>query len=347
MSRIDQIIGALPDAVVVLDEDDLIVDWLASAERIFGWPAGEAIGKNISMLLGIPVAAGKESSKPFKDLQIKALNLSEVLVRSKEGAEVWICVVPGEPAVLAPAGNQRVIVLRDVTRQKRIDKAKVEVISSVAHELRSPLTSIKGFASTLVNRWDQFEDDVKKRLLGTINNDADRVNRLIAELLDVTRLEEGRLELRKQAVEIPSIASRVLENLGDLAANHAMRTDFPAAFPVVLADSDKVEQVLTNLVENALKYTEKGEIVVNGTAETGRIKIAVSDQGGGIPPDQRLQVFEKFFRRGDPTTGVPTSPGSGLGLYISRGLVEAHGGAIWVEDAVGSGGSVFAFTLPL
>jgi signal transduction histidine kinase len=234
-----------------------------------------------------------------------------------------------------------VAVARDITRRKRVDLAKSETISAVSHELRSPLTSVKGFTATLLSKWDRLDDETKKHLLFTIDTDADRVTRLIGELLDVSRLEAGRLHLQRQMVCIVDVAREVVERVGHLSSKHMIGMDFPDAFPEVYADPDKIQQVLTNLVENAVKYTAGGRVDVTGSYADGTVQVAVSDEGEGIPAEHRHQVFGKFFRR---IGGSPT--GTGLGLYITKGLIEAHGGHIWVDEAPG-GGAVFAFTLPV
>jgi signal transduction histidine kinase len=216
----------------------------------------------------------------------------------------------------------------------------VEVISTVSHELRSPLTSIKGYTSVLLSRWDQFDDDQKRGMLEQIRHDADRVTRLITELLDVSRLETGQLGLQRQRVDMAQLAHGVVERLTITCPDLDCTVTFPDDFPLILADSDKLEQVLTNLVENAAKYGSPRGMRVTGEVLDGAVAVAVSDTGEGIPATDLSHVFDKFFRR---DTGKPT--GIGLGLWISRGLVEAHGGHLSAQAEAGKG-SVFRFTLP-
>jgi len=266
----------------------------------------------------------------------------ELLVETKYRPEVWLGVICSFERDAGGHISRIVVLARDITRRKRIDLAKSEVISAVAHELRSPLTSVKGFTSTLLHRWDRFDDETKKHLLVTIESDADRVTRLIGELLDVSRIEAGRLELRRYPIDIAEIARKVTGRLAPTTDAHTLSMAFPDSFPAVYGDPDKLEQVLTNLVENAVKHTEKGEVTVSGVVEDSRVRVSVADRGDGIPKEHRLAVFGKFFRRG--RHGSPS--GTGLGLFISKGLVEAHGGRIWVEEHNG-GGAVFTFTLPV
>lgn len=347
MSDLAEIIPKLMEAVIVLDAEKRIVDWLGASERIFGWSVSDIKGRNIEELLSPRDSNGNPScigafGALAKMRAVKAMPEQEVLTSTSSG-EVWVGITSTFDRDTSGRIERTIVVARDISRRKRIDLAKSEVISAVSHELRSPLTSVKGFTSTLLHKWDKFDDDTKKHLLFTINTDADRVTRLIGELLDVSRLEAGRLQLRRQIISPIDIARRVVDRIKDRSENHDLIVDMPEDLKEVFADPDKVEQVMTNLVENAVKYTESGTVRVGGSREESLIKLTVSDEGEGIPVDQRVQVFGKFFRRGE-RAGNPT--GTGLGLYISKGLVEAHGGRIWVEDNP-RGGAVFAFTLPI
>jgi signal transduction histidine kinase len=235
-----------------------------------------------------------------------------------------------------------VVALRDRGRRRRHrGAAAIEIISTVSHELRSPLTSIKGYTSLLVNRWDRLDDAQKRMMLDQVHHDADRVSRLISELLDISRLESGRLGLRQHRVSIPTVAASVLDKVGLEYPTLQASTQWPEDLPPVWADPDKVEQVLTNLVENACKYASPEGLELCA-GRTGRLVwVSVTDRGEGIPPADLPKVFSKFFRRSD---GRPS--GSGLGLWISRGLVEAHGGTLTATSRAGEG-STFRFTLPV
>jgi signal transduction histidine kinase len=178
-------------------------------------------------------------------------------------------------------------------------------------------------------------------MLEQVHHDADRVTRLVTELLDISRLETGRLVLRRQRVDLVALARSVVEKLQLEYADLEAEVSFPDGFPVVYADPDKVEQVFTNLVENACKYASPKGLVVAGEASETEVSVSVTDQGEGIPQADLPKVFTKFFRRSE---GRPT--GSGLGLWISRGLVEAHGGRL-TANSIPKRGTTFRFTLPL
>jgi PAS domain S-box-containing protein len=341
------VLSRLREAIVVLDRGKRVAQWLGGAERLFGWSAEEISGRQLEEVLlpsdanGNKVCIGVCGLEP-RLRTVKATPEQEVLVRTRKGSSLWVGITCSFER--DPSGNliRTIAVFRDIARRKSIDLAKSEVISAVAHELRSPLTSVKGFTATLLNRWDRFDDTKKRRMLVNIEADADRVTRLIGELLDVSRIEAGRLHLARRMIRVPDVAMRVVERMRPRAGEHELLCVFPAPFPDVFADSDKVEQVLTNLVENAIKYTDDGEVSVGGSTEDSVVRISVSDQGEGIPAENRATVFNKFFRFGPALD----TTGTGLGLYISKGLIEAHGGRIWVEEAPG-GGARFTFTLPL
>jgi signal transduction histidine kinase len=220
------------------------------------------------------------------------------------------------------------------------ERSGIAIISTVSHELRSPLTSVKGYTSLMLSRWDRLKDEQKRAMLEQVHHDADRVTRLVTELLDISRLETGRLVLRRQLVDLPDLASSVVEKVGMGIEDLECSVAFSADFPRVYADPDKVEQVLTNLVENAAKYGSPLAMQVSGEAVDGMVAVAVRDTGEGIPDDDLPRVFTKFFRRDH---GRPN--GTGLGLWISRGLVEAHGGELTATSVLGTG-STFRFTLP-
>ena len=221
------------------------------------------------------------------------------------------------------------------------DKSGIAIVSTVSHELRSPLTSVKGYTSLMINRWDRLGDEQKKMMLEQVHTDADRVTRLVTELLDISRLETGRLVLRRQLVDVAELAGTVVEKVGMAYPDLDCTLHFPEEFPRVYADPDKVQQVLTNLVENAAKYGDPVGMTIDARVAEDHVAVSVTDKGEGIPAEDLPRVFTKFFRRDH---GKPT--GTGLGLWISRGLAEAHGGELEATSTVGQG-STFTFTLPL
>src|SRR3989442_1466555 len=188
--------------------------------------------------------------------------------------------------------------MREASRRQRLDRARSDLISTVSHEIRSPLTSVKGFTSTLLSKWERFSDEQKRVMLQTINYDADRVTRLLGDLLDISRLEAGRLELKRQEVDVVALATDAVMRLRLEADHHKLEVVFPDGFPKVTADPNRIEQVLMNLVENAIKYSKPGRIVVSGGEDGDAVTVRVIDEGEGIPADHLPHLFTKFYRRG-------------------------------------------------
>jgi PAS domain S-box-containing protein len=335
---------ALPDAAVVVDGDGRIVYANPAAERLARAGRDELTGRSLDDAVPLRDGAGN----PWWACSERLRSLP--LVKRVPVRELHL-VAEGEPTPVDltasflrdDAGRvvQAVCVLRDASARNRGDSQRGELISTLAHELRSPLTSVKGFTSTLLHRWERFSDDQKREMLATVNMDADRVTRLIRELLDVSRIDAGRLELRRKEFDLPAMAEGIVGRFHLQHDGHSFRITFPDGFPRVYADPDKIEQVLTNLVENAVKYSDGGEVTVAGEVTDTEVEVAVADQGVGVPADQLPLIFTKFYRRAGH--GAPS--GTGLGLFIARGLVEAHNGRIWADSTPGQG-TTLRFRLP-
>jgi signal transduction histidine kinase len=319
-------IDALPDAILVASDDGTIAALNSAAREVLA-VGDEVVGRTLADALDPRGPAGTPTLRgtwPMLDGEL------EVTFRAGDGSDLPAAVT------LRVADGQVVLALRPSG-----ERSGIAVISTVSHELRSPLTSVKGYTSLMLSRWDRLKDDQKRSMLEQVHHDADRVTRLVTELLDISRLETGRLVLRRQMVDLPVLAASVVEKVGMGIEDLECTVAFGEGVPAVYADPDKVEQVLTNLVENAAKYGSPKAMEVLGDARDGFVAVAVRDTGEGIPADDLPRVFTKFFRRDH---GRPN--GTGLGLWISRGLVEAHGGELTAESELGQG-STFRFTLPI
>jgi signal transduction histidine kinase len=221
------------------------------------------------------------------------------------------------------------------------DHSFAEMISKMAHELRSPLTSIKGFSATLVSKWDRFSDEQKFQLVETLSIDADRMSRIVNEVLDLARLEADRLELHPQIVYLSQLASKVRTTVAAHPCAERIVVDIPEDLHV-LADRERISNVLSHLVENACKFSDEGDVVIAARPIEGAIEVSVSDRGIGIADD----VLPSLFTGPAPAGGAATPSGSGLGLYLARRLVEAHGGEIRAASEQGSGSRI-TFTIPV
>src|SRR5438874_39004 len=228
---------------------------------------------------------------------------------------------------------------------QRTDALRAALLSSISHDLRTPLASIKASASSLLQDDVQWSDDERLSFALAIVHEADRLNRLVANLLDMSRIEGGALKPEKEWYPIDELIHDVLGHMQPILLDRVVQTHIPDDLPPVQLDYLEIEQVLTNLIENAVRYTPSdSSIDVSAHIEGNQMVISVADRGPGIPPADLGRVFDKFYRVLGRTTERPT--GSGLGLAVSKGLIEAHGGHIWAENREG-GGAVFRFTLPL
>ena len=336
----------LPDGLVVADDTGRVVVFNRAAARLTGLAAEQAIGKYVFDALQFRDEDGRDwwvCSDPYNGLATRTRHPERSLYLA-DGTELLVSVGYVRDARSGPV-RRLVITLRGAQQRARLERSRAELVSTVAHELRSPLTSVKGFTATLLAKWGRFTDDQKRVMLETVNADADRVTRLITELLDVSRIESGRMEVHRQLVDVPDRARKIIA--GRVAAGEPedrFRLEPAADLPETWLDADKIDQILGNLVENAVRHGAGTITVVVNRARSSTgdrpeaIAVSVRDQGEGISPEIAPRVFRQFWRgkrRG----------GTGLGLYIVKGLVEALDGDIIVCRAPG-GGAEFRFTGP-
>jgi signal transduction histidine kinase len=332
----------LPDGVVVVGADRLVVSANSAARRILGAGAGAVTGRPLADVLPLVDPQGRDwwaCTDPFGGLRSRIRQPERLLTLSRPGEPDRFLLVTASYVRRPDRSLERLVVsLRDTSARSRQERSGAELVSVVAHELRSPLTSVKGFTHTLLTKWDRFTDEQRLHMLATVNSDADRVTRLITELLDVSRIETGRLELHKQVVDVGAIVRR--DVAGRVAAGEQ-----PDRFVVhiedgigeVWGDPDKLAQVVGNLVENAVRHGD-GTVTVTVVPDGKGLRLDVTDQGDGITAEALPRIFTKFWRgsrRG----------GTGLGLYIAKGIVDAHDGTI-DAGAAATGGARVGFSLP-
>ncbi|MBI4787525.1 MAG: PAS domain-containing protein [Chloroflexi bacterium] len=363
----DRALYSLTDGLVLMDETAHVAFWNPRAEEVLGWPAVEMVGRRVDELLD-RIVARVTAPEPVR------AKLQDALALPESDTTIEIELIPLPPALNAelnaatPARAGRHdrtryvsarlfpvrdadekhigvgILLHDVTREREADAMKSQLLSTVSHELRTPLASVKGFATTLLRQDVKWDETTQRDFLRIIEEEADRLTEIIDNLLDMSQLEAGALRVEKEPIQLRTLIREVVDEMRMSTEAHWFVVDLPAELPLVLADARRIRQVLHNLVENAIKYSKGGQITVACQLEKEQVIVGVADQGEGIPAQFLDQVFERFFQiDGASTRRVG---GSGLGLSISRGIVEAHGGRIWAESKAGQG-SVFRFTLPL
>jgi signal transduction histidine kinase len=331
----------LPDGVLVADATGCVIHLNKAGERILRTSAADALGRSFEAVLPLVDTTGRSwwaCTRPYEGLATRTGQPERYLLLP-DGHELLVTARYLRPAPGAPLAAL-LICFRDAASRERGQRDQADLVTTVAHELRSPLTSVKGFTATLLNRWDRFTESQKILMLETVNADADRVTRLIAELLDVSRIHAGRLEIQRQVVDVPAAVQRAIR--GRVAAgvdSQRFELKVNGPLPEMWLDSDKLDQIISNLLDNAVRHGA-GQVVITLEALTDVVGVAltVTDEGEGIPADRQSQVFRKFWRgnrRG----------GTGLGLYIVKGLVDGHGGAITVGRAA-TGGAEFRVELP-
>lgn len=227
------------------------------------------------------------------------------------------------------------------------DRYKAALIPTLCHEMRTPLTSIKGYSTALLMDDAVFAPETQREFLGIIDRECDTLEGLISDYLESSAIEAGMMKIDPQPVRLPRLAAEAAGEAGRRFPRHTLIVDFPSEFPLIDADPERILQVLRQLLDNAAKYSpDGGLIVLQGKAGDGRAVISVADEGMGIDPEDLNHLFERFFRARPGPGGRSRTVGTGLGLPISRAIVEAHGGHIWAESQPGQG-SKFCFALPL
>lgn len=328
-------VDALPDGVVIADGEGLVRLVNDRAAALLGLSPDAAEGKPLADVLAVTNQDGVgwvACTRPYDGL----------VTRTGVPEQSW--VLPSGEEVLVNARIRRspghgpvtdvAVSLRSGRGRARLDRERSDLVATVAHELRSPLTGVKGFVQALLNRWDRLNDEQKKLMLTTVHADSDRLSRLITELLDVARLDTGRLSMYPRPCDVPTLTQRVIDSVR-AGAPHRIDLETSDDLPRVWADPDKFTQVLTNLVENALRHGSDPVTVTayRDDSAADLVTVQVDDSGEGIPPEIRRRAFAKFW-----TTGG--RGGSGLGLYLVNGLVRAHGGTVTIGDAAGGGARI-------
>jgi PAS domain S-box-containing protein len=347
-ARLDTVVESAADGIMILDKTLAITRVNRACARMTGLSEASAKGQPHSRIVRFadpkPVQtldAAIEQGWPSDD-QDSLYVEGDLLRPDRTTKSVGITYAP----VLTEDGALWAIVanVRDITRFREAEELKSTFISVISHELRTPVALIKGYAGTLRRQDAEWDPKVVREGLEVIDHESDRLAQLIDDLLDASRLQAGALALSYGDVALKSLAERLAERFGVQAPDHPMRVSLPKGFPIIRGDEARLTQVLTNLISNAVKFSDPASpVTISGKAESERVTVCVQDQGPGISPEDRRRVFERFYRS---RAAASNTPGTGLGLYLAKAVVEAHGGQIWVDEDFVEGTRI-CFSLPV
>lgn len=346
--RVEAIIENSADGVLILDAQCRIEIINRALAEMTGWTAEQARGEPCWRVIALRNPQGAslcETECPLQTLQNgKKLQIEGDIIRA-DGHRTSVSITYSplydqEGTLVNIIGN-----VHDVTRFREAEEMKAMFISVISHELKTPVALIKGYASTLRREDAHWDEDTVRESLEIIEEESDRLHRLINNLLEASRIQAGMLKLELSDVLIPKLVAKTVERFRVQATKHEIQLDFPEDFPPVLADEERLQEVFSNLISNAIKYSPEGGLVrIGGRVYPNYVELYVSDTGPGIPLEKQAKLFQPFYRV-DSGLGRRTQ-GVGLGLFLCKAIIEGHGGRIWVESVPGHG-ATFRFTLPL
>ena len=344
--KMTAVVNGLAEGLILVDSKDHILHINPAAEYIL-----EIEEPNSEEVLA-KVIENDQLAKIFKEdkelISENQVATSEVTLNHKKDGQMVLRVI--STAFLDEVGEVlgTVYSFQNITRDKEIDQMKSDFISLVSHELRTPLTSIIGFVSFILDGKTGTINEKQHDSLVRVHRQSKRLAALINDLLDISRIEAGRIEIKREPTSILEITKQRFDEIKPQADEKELKFSLivPDSLPLIFGDEERIGQILTNLMGNAIKFTpEKGRVAVKLKSDGKIIHVEVIDDGFGVPIENRQKVFEKFYQHGDIHTRQ--QGGTGLGLSIAKSIVEVHGGRIWVDDGEGGRGSNFQFVLPL
>jgi len=345
--RLDAILDSSAEGIAILGADNRIQRFNRSLQKLTGYGPDQVLNLDHDQVIrfqrvesGTPLRQAEAGGWPLSDQA--TLYLEGTLIRKNRTlVSVGLSYAP----VFSLEKNLINIVLgaRDLTRFRQAEELKSTFISIISHELKTPVALIKGYASTLRREDARWDPATVQDALSVIEEESDHLTSLIEDLLDASRLQAGGLELHLGEVKLVQLASTLAERFAMQSPRHRFQVHFPDDFPVILADEERLSQVISNLLSNAVKYSLPGtEVEVRGRVEPDQVVVTVSDQGPGIDPQDLPHVFDRFYRAVD---AARTTKGAGLGLYLARAVVEAHGGRVWADSEPKHGARI-SFSIP-
>ncbi len=345
--RTDAMLDSAADGILILNPDHSIERTNAAFARMYGCSQSDLQEKHHGKIIqwmgkphGITLEKAEAGGWPLSPQAHLYVEGDLRRPGNQPPLPVGITYAP----LISVDGNliNTIATIRDISRFRQADELKSEFISIVSHELKTPVALIKGYVSTLRRKDVEWNREVMDNSLQVIEEEADRLTELIENLLDASRLQAGGMQLKRADISMQKMAERLAERFDTQTDQHIIKVDIPDNFPVVMADEPRIEQVLSNLISNAIKYSPKGTIRIVGQALTDQIVICVTDEGPGIATGDLPHIFDRFYRA--PETSRKTK-GAGLGLYLARAIIEAHDGRIWADPKTNKGARI-CFSLP-
>jgi len=348
--RIELILESSADGIITVDARRRLTGFNHAMERLTGFSREEVLGKECFTLLQLRDWEGKNLCPVQCPILREIKNGGQTFelqgkIRTKQGQDADVSIFYSiistpEGKTINAVGN-----IRDISRNRQLENLRETFLALLGHELQTPLSIIKGYTSTLARTDGKWDKKTLQNGLQIIEEESDRLGQVMNKLLLASRISTGTSAVRKELIELSAIADKVVRRLQKIANKHTFKVNFDSTFPPVPADPELIENVLANLVENAVKYSPGGgKIVISGSYDSKQVRIVVSDEGMGIPAEELKHIFERFHRvdKG-PARAIK---GLGLGLYLCKTIIEAHGGIIEVSSQMGKG-SQFTFSLPL
>jgi PAS domain S-box-containing protein len=354
--RLAAIFANSANGILTVDTALRIIDFNPAMEQLTGWRESEVMGRSYHEALHPRDRNGNDISVQHSPLMQAFAGQNvvnrEMQIAARDGQRFTVLVSASVVRSAAGEPLSGILTVRDITREREEEERRSTFISVISHELQTPIAIIKGYASTLaraeaIGRGQAVaptDTNALRSRLRAIEEEADRLNRLVNNLLYASRIQAGGLQMEIVPLDLAALIESVARRFRVRASDAQITLDLPPNLPTVMADRDRIEEVLQNLLDNAMKYSPRQRVVTVACSATGdEVITSVSDAGMGISLRDQEHIFDRFERASDRATQA--MPGAGLGLYISRAIVEAHGGRIWVESTLHQG-STFFFSLP-
>jgi len=346
--RLAALFRAVADGILILDAELKVSQVNTSLERMLDMNQSELVGKKYSeVITWVDKPLGVTLEESMRTYWAKH-SREELMVEGEISRSCGLAPLPISISY-APLFDEKgrlinvICSVQDISRFREADELKANFISVVSHELKTPIALIKGYASTLRRDDVTWDKNTVQESLSVIEEEADHLALMVEDLLDASRLQaSGGVALKKSEIDLAELSAEVVDRFKKQDTNHSFRLGFPTDFPTVVGDEYRLRQVLTNLVSNAVKYTQTGEISVTGSSNTREVQVTVRDHGQGFDPVDIPHVFDRFYRSED---AIKKTKGTGLGLYLCKAIITAHGGRIWVNESYREGAEI-SFTIP-